>query len=158
MSVLGFPPAPRYRLSVIVLSFLSAGTRMRAASACDEPFYYTLGTRSVDDGVVPLVCEDLIRVVSGVHSWLPLLLLPRHEEDVHEGGFPRRSSSCFNLSSSCSGIPPSSKRRHPVVVLLPVSSSPHMTMDKGSFSSLAGMSNQTKFHPSVKKKTPSCRK
>ena len=36
---------------------------------------------------MPLVCEEFIRVASGVHSSLPLLLLPRHEEDVHEGGF-----------------------------------------------------------------------
>ena len=52
--------------------------------------------KSVDDGVMPLVCEDLIRVASGVHSSLPLLL-PRHEEDVHEGGFLKAFLILFQL-------------------------------------------------------------
>ena len=43
-------------------------------------------------GTMPLVYEELVCVVSGVHSSLPLLLLPplllpRHGEDVYEEGF-----------------------------------------------------------------------
>ena len=44
-----------------------------------------------------------------------------------------------NLSSSSSGIPPSSKRRRRVAVLLPLSTCPQMTLDKCSFTDLAGV-------------------
>ena len=61
--------------------------------------------------------------------------------------FSKRSSSCSSLSNSRSGIPSSSKRIHPVVVLLPLSTCPHMTMDMGSFSSL--MSRENNFRSST---------
>merc|ERR1719210_2690966 len=52
---------------------------------------------------------------------------------------PKRSASAFSFSSSRSGSPPSSKINLPVVVLFPLSTWPQMTIDKCSFSELAGI-------------------
>ena len=75
--------------------------RVRCKPAVCRAFCDILGevpaTRIIDDGVMPHVCEELIRVACGVHSSLPLLLLPRHEEDVYEGEFLKAFLILFQL-------------------------------------------------------------
>ena len=54
---------------------------------------------------------------------------------------PKRSASAFSFSKSRSGRPPSSKIKRPVVVLLPLSTWPQITMERRGFSELAGIVN-----------------